>query len=127
VHGKIREMKNARSPRSAADLLGAEPARRGRRPGEGGRAPTPTRDRLNEAQAVLAETRAAKLRGELVPAADVESAWAAILLEVRAGMLAVADRVGARLGDLTPAHLAIIDSEIREALTALGEGRGRGV
>lgn len=105
--------------RSVADLLGELP-KRGRRPGEGGRAATPTRDRLNEANAVLAEIKAAKLRGEMVMAADVESGWAAIVLEVRAGMLAVADRVGARLGDLTPAHLAVIDSEVRAALTVLG-------
>ena len=105
--------------RERRDLIGETP-KPGRRPGEGGRASTPTRDRLNEAQAVLAETKAAKLLGEMVLAADVEAAWAAVLLEVRAGMLAVADRVGARLGDLTPAHLAVIDSEVRAALTALG-------
>jgi phage terminase Nu1 subunit (DNA packaging protein) len=75
------------------------------------------------AQAVLAETRAAKIRGELVPAVDVESAWAAVLLEVRAGMLAVADRVGARLGHLTAADIAVIDAEVREVLTALGSSR----
>lgn len=106
--------------RSDEDLRVPEP-KRGRRPGEGGRAATPTRDRLNAAQADLAEVRAAKIRGELIAISEVESTWAAILLEVRAGMLAVPDRVGARLGDLTPAHLAVIDSEIRAALSALGE------
>lgn len=114
-----------KSRRSAADLLGQLP-KAGRRPGEGGRAPTPTRDRLNAAQADLAEVRAAKMRGELVPVAEVESAWAAMLLEVRAGLLAIPDRVGARLGDLTPAHLAVIDSEIRAALTALGTSEAPG-
>ncbi|MGE3583037.1 MAG: terminase small subunit [Hyphomonadaceae bacterium] len=112
------------SPRSAADLLGPEPARRGRRPGEGGRAATPTRDRLNQAQAELAEIRAAKLRGELVPVAEIESAWAEIATDVRAALLAVPDRVGARLGDLTPAHIAVIDAEIRAALTLLGASKG---
>lgn len=111
----------------SADLLGDEPPKRGpgRPPGSGsgkdaGRAATPTRDRLNEAQARLAEIRAAKIAGELVPAAEVESAMAALCLEVRGAMLAVPDRVGARLGDLTPTHLKVIDAEIRAALTTLG-------
>jgi hypothetical protein len=37
------------------------------------------------------------LRGELVEVSEVEEAWAGILRTIRAGMLAVLKRVGARL------------------------------
>lgn len=76
------------------------------------------------AEAQLVELKTAKMRGELVAIADVESAWASIMLEVRAGLLAIPDRIGARLGDLTPAHLAAIDAEIRDVLTSLGSADG---
>ena len=59
-------------------------------------------------------------RGELVPAADVERTWADILRGVRARMIAVPGRVGARLGHLTVGDVAVIDAEVRAALTEVG-------
>lgn len=112
------------SKRSLDDILGeASLAKRGRRPGEGGRAPTPTRDRLNAAQAQLAETRAAKLRGELLDAKEVEARWASAVLDVRAAILAVPSRFGARHG-LSAAVLADLDSDLRDALAGLAAGEG---
>jgi phage terminase Nu1 subunit (DNA packaging protein) len=59
--------------------------------------PTAERGRLAAAQADIAETKAAKLRGSLVEAAEVEAAWSGVLRTVRAGMLAVPSRVRATL------------------------------
>lgn len=82
------------------------------------------RQQLVLAQAEGQRIKNAKMLGELVAIADVESAWAAIILELRAGMLAIPDRIGARLGDLTPAHVAAIDAEIRDVLASLGSADG---
>ncbi|MDP3493003.1 MAG: hypothetical protein Q8R82_07800 [Hyphomonadaceae bacterium] len=110
--------------RSLDDILGEPtPAKRGRRPGEGGRAPTPTRDRLNAAQAQLAETRAAKLRGELLDAGEVEARWTSAVLDVRAAILAVPSRFGARFG-LPATQLAALDADLRDALAGLAAGEG---
>ncbi|WP_395648029.1 hypothetical protein [Terricaulis sp.] len=105
--------------RSDSDLLGDDAPKRGRRPGEGGRAPTQTRDRLNAAQAALAELRAAKLRGELVPAADVRAAWAGMMADVRQRLLAVPGRI-----DAPREIVAKVDREIRAALLALASQEG---
>ncbi len=114
-------MAQARHIKSKAEMLGDDqPAKRGRGrlPGEGGRAPTPTRDRLNAAQADLAEVRAAKMRGELVERAAVVAEWSRIVIDLRAGLLALPSRLGSRLG-LTPAQVAEADAEVRAVLTAL--------
>jgi phage terminase Nu1 subunit (DNA packaging protein) len=47
------------------------------------------RGRLAAPQANLVEIKAAKLRGELVEAAEVEREWSDVLRTVRAAMLAV--------------------------------------
>jgi phage terminase Nu1 subunit (DNA packaging protein) len=60
-------------------------------------AATKQRGRLAAAQADVAEIKAAKLRGSLVEAAEVEAAWSGVLRTVRAGMLAVPSRVSQRL------------------------------
>lgn len=110
--------------RSDSDLLGIDPPkrRRGNPPGVGGRAATQPRDRLNTAQAALAELRAAKLRGELVPAADVRAAWAGMMADVRQRLLAVPGRIDAN----APAReiVAQVDREIRAALLALASQEG---
>jgi hypothetical protein len=62
---------------------------------------TKQRGRLAAAQADVAEIKAAKMRGELVAAAEVESEWSGVLRTVRAGMLAVPSRVSQRLPHLT--------------------------
>lgn len=82
---------------------------------------TAQRARLAKAQADLAETKNAAMRGELVDAAEVEAEWSAILRGVRAGMLAVPSRCASRLGHLTAHDVAEIDAEVRSVLMQLGE------
>jgi phage terminase Nu1 subunit (DNA packaging protein) len=81
---------------------------------------TKERGRLAAAQADIAETKAAKLRGSLVDAAEVEAEWGGVLRTVRASMLAVPSRVSQRLPHLTVHDVAEIDAEVREALTEIG-------
>jgi hypothetical protein len=52
-------------------------------------------------QACLAELKAAQARGSLLDAEAVEREWSDVLGTVRAGMLAVPSRAGARLPHLT--------------------------
>jgi terminase small subunit / prophage DNA-packing protein len=77
---------------------------------------TQERGRLARAQASLTELKAAKMRGELLDAAEVERTWAGVLRGVRAGMLAVPSRIGARLPHLDVTDLDTIDREVRAAL-----------
>lgn len=64
----------------------------------------------------------AAARGELVPAKDVASAWAGVLRDVRAMLLAVPSRCGASLPHLTPHDVTAIDREIKSALEGLADG-----
>jgi phage terminase Nu1 subunit (DNA packaging protein) len=64
--------------------------------------------------------RNAAARRELLPASDVETAWARICRQLRARMLATPGRIQQRLGHLTAHDVSIIDREIRDALTTLG-------
>ena len=81
---------------------------------------TAERARLAAAQADLAELKAAKQRGLLLDAAEVEREWSAILRTVRAGMLAVPSRCAARLPHLSAYEAAEIDAEVRAVLTEIG-------
>lgn len=124
-------MTKARAPRSKAELLGdAKPARehgnsRGpvRGSGAGGRSANPCRDQLYQAQTRIAELKAEQLAGRLVLISDVEEQWAARIVDCRQRLLAVASRVGAKLG-LNREQVEVIDSEIRAALTALAAQGG---
>lgn len=100
-----------RRRRSLEDILG-EPKKKPGRPVEAHRV------RLATAQAELAEIRGAKLRGELVAAADVTATWAGMIADARQRLLAVPSRVAAKLG-LPKESVAVVDAEIRAALTAL--------
>ncbi len=87
---------------------------------------TPTGDelkteklRLVKEQADAAALKNEALRGELVPAADVEARWTTILTDLRAQMLAISGRIAGRLS-LSPTDIAEIDSEIRLALSEAG-------
>jgi terminase small subunit / prophage DNA-packing protein len=89
--------------------------------------PTSLED-LRAAKLRLATEQADKLaianareRGELLAASEVEREWSDILRMVSAGMLTVPARVGARLPDLGRHDIGVIDEEIRERLTELGE------
>lgn len=99
-------------------LLG-DPAPKAKR----GRPVEAHRVRLATAQAQLAEIRAAKLRGDLVPAVEVEAEWASILADVRQQLLAIPSRLGAKLA-LSREAVAALDTEIRAVLTALAAQEG---
>lgn len=72
--------------------------------------------RLARANAEKIELANAKTRAALVPVAEVESAWASVLRDVRAAMLAIPARVQQRLGHLTAHDVQMIDREVRDAL-----------
>lgn len=75
--------------------------------------------RLVKEQADAAALKNEALRGDLVPAADVEARWTTILTDLRAQMLAVSGRIAGRLA-LSPADITEIDAEIRLALAEAG-------
>jgi phage terminase Nu1 subunit (DNA packaging protein) len=80
---------------------------------------TGERARLAKAQADAQEVKNAKLRGDLVEAAEVERAWSDILRQVRARILSVPPRLRQSL-NLGAADAEIIDRELRSALSELG-------
>jgi hypothetical protein len=59
-----------------------------------------------------------------VDGAAVEAEWSGVCRTIRAGMLAVPSRAGARLPHLTHHDIAELDLEIRATLTELGSGEG---
>jgi phage terminase Nu1 subunit (DNA packaging protein) len=81
------------------------------------------RARLAGALADKAELANAHARGRLVDAEAVLKEWTDILRMVRARMMAVPTRCGARLPHLTAHDLTTIEGEVRDALTEAGEGR----
>lgn len=103
------------SRRTLEDLLGDAPRRKAGRPVED------HRQRKVLADAELVELKTAKLRGEMLDAKEVEARWAAAVLDVRAAIMAVPSRFGARHG-LSAAVLADLDSDLRDALTGLAAG-----
>jgi len=82
---------------------------------------TAERARLAKEQADAQAMKNATLRGELVKAADVERAWADILRNLRARILAVPARVRPVL-NLDHAGTDALDRELRTALEELGRG-----
>lgn len=84
---------------------------------------TAERIRVAQAQAEKLELANSAARGELVPAKQVQSTWAGVLRDVRAALLAVSSRCGARLPHLTAHDVATIDIEIRSALEAIADGK----
>jgi phage terminase Nu1 subunit (DNA packaging protein) len=67
----------------------------------------------------------AAARRDLVSAVEVERAWSGILRDVRARLLAVPGRVAQQLPTLTRADVAIVEAEVRNALTEAGGGAER--
>lgn len=106
--------------RSLDELLGPPPTAPRKRGGQ----VQDHRQKLVLAQAELARIRAAKMRGELVPAADVEAEWSNLLADLRAALLALPSRIGGKLA-LSRETVAAIDSEIREHLAALAASAGK--
>jgi phage terminase Nu1 subunit (DNA packaging protein) len=108
-----------RRRRSLDDLLGNDSPKR-----PNGRPVEDHRQQLVLAQAEGQRIKNAKLKGELLDADEVEARWTAALLDVRAAILAVPSRFGARHG-LSAAILADLDADLRDALASLaGEEPG---
>ena len=78
--------------------------------------------RQAKAAAEKLELQNAVARREMVRAADVESAWAGVLRDVRAAMLAIPSRVQSRIPRLTAHDVSELDLEIREALAEMAGG-----
>ena len=79
------------------------------------------RSRLTKIKADAAEVEARKLAGELVPAADIETAWLAVAGAVRSRLLVIPTRTAPRIVALkTPAEAqALLRKEINAALAAI--------
>lgn len=78
--------------------------------------------RKAKAGADLSELRAARERGDLIPAADVEHSWSLIVRDVQAAIRAVPARLANNLGHLTKADLATVKAELDLALERLADG-----
>lgn len=77
--------------------------------------------RLAKANADKLELANSKARGEMIAAIEIEKAWAGILRDVRAALLALPSRAAGKLGHLTPHDIAALDAEVRDVLTELSE------
>lgn len=80
------------------------------------------RTRLAKEQADATALKNATARSELVSADAVLAEWSGILRDVRAAMLAVPSRHGAKHPHMTPHDIAALDREIRAALEGLANG-----
>lgn len=83
-----------------------------------------TAERAREAtsRADLLALRVAAARRELVPAAEVEAEWSAVMRGIQARMLALPTRAQGLIPFLTARETAILADEIRSALTVAGQG-----
>lgn len=122
----------------ARTLLGYPPRRPKAAPGEKPRAETKPSSvnlpRGNGADPVLLREKTrlateqadkialanAKARGELVSAVAVEREWSAILRELRSALLAMPTRLQQRAPHLTAHDIRLIDRELRDLLTEMG-------
>ena len=86
--------------------------------GRSGEAGVSARERLGQAQADLAEAKAAQIRGELVEASEVEVKWTSACRAIRARVLAVANR----MRDLPRRQHLKLATELRQALSDLADG-----
>lgn len=77
--------------------------------------------RLKKEQADTQEFKNAKLRKELLPIEEVTRAWSEQITSIRSGLLAVTSRVRQRVS-LSTEDAAILDEEIRDAMTKLADG-----
>lgn len=79
--------------------------------------------RDTEVRARIRELELQRKTGDLVPVAEVKAKLAQVFSEVRTRLLGLSVRAKARIPRLTDADAAVLDGLIREALTALAEGR----
>ncbi|MBB4120217.1 terminase small subunit [Martelella radicis] len=98
-------------------------AERAGRPSAGGDDLRAEKLRLMKAQAEREETKNAALRGELIEVEAVTREWQAVLRDVRAAMLAVPSRFGADHPHLTPNDISDLNSEIKNGLEGLADGK----
>ena len=73
------------------------------------------------ADADIAEIKLAQMREELVPAADVASAWGKIIANTRAKILSLPSKAKGRIPHLSIAEIGILDALVYEALEELAE------
>ena len=83
---------------------------------------TAERARLASQQADVMALRAARERGEMVPAKEVTARWRGLLTAVRSRFLAIPSRIRAQIPHLTRPEVDIIGDEIRDALEGLADG-----
>ena len=83
---------------------------------------TGERARLAREQADAQALKNAVMRGENVPAVEVERAWGDILRGLRSRFLAVPSRLRQTVPHLTTSDVTLIDRELRDALQELGAG-----
>ncbi len=88
--------------------------------GRGSSAVVDARVKLAEGQADLATARAAKMRGELVEASEVETFWRGKLRAFRGRILAVPTR----MRDLTARQSVTLSTELRACLDELANDAG---
>jgi terminase small subunit / prophage DNA-packing protein len=79
------------------------------------------RARLAKEQADATALKNAVSRREMVPAGDVLTEWRSTLAKVRAGLLALPNRIAGRIPTLTQTDIFEIDAEVRAALTELAD------
>lgn len=89
-----------------------------------GRPAMPERIRLLNAQAEKIELGNRLARGELVEAATVAESWKRALSGLRSRFLGLSGRLQQSLPHLTRHDVGIIDREIRDILTEIGEDDG---
>jgi terminase small subunit / prophage DNA-packing protein len=75
------------------------------------------RAKLREAQVDLANTRAAKMRGELIDASDVEKLWSSKLRALRNRILGIPHKVQY----LSARQTMVLTQELRDALNELAD------
>lgn len=114
---------------NARDALAAYVANLREQASRAGRSGIGQSDDLKAEKTRLAKEQADKLalanaaaRKELVPASEVTRQWGSILRDLRAQLLAVSSRVGAKLPHLSAHDVAEIEREIKAALEAIADG-----
>lgn len=77
--------------------------------------------RAANAQAEKLEVANAKARGDLLDAADVQTTWTATMIDLRAAILAIPQRLSSTFG-LDRRATRELDDEIRKSLEVLADG-----
>jgi phage terminase Nu1 subunit (DNA packaging protein) len=80
------------------------------------------RARLAKEQADAVAFKNAVARGALLDAGEVERGLAATCADIRAGVLAASGRFASRLPHITVSDVAVLEEELRAALSGLGGG-----